>query len=255
MNSEPRRIVEYILSVDEEDLTCEACFEVLDSYVDTQLAGGNAAAQFPQVAQHLNRCPACWREYHDLYQLLLGSREGNLLSPPTQLRVDLSTILSPRGAGPNLWTQIEAEASQLAAEVTVRLEALQATFTSLPPILQPCYATADPATLRAPLPEEEGIEGREILALPDEEHNVMIRLGLGPVVNERGILTLEVEQLTTDAPIEQAKVTLAEADGSLLESTATNPKGVAIFRDLEIGQYRIGIQHNHEAWHLLVRIE
>lgn len=254
MNHEARRIVEYFLSVDEEDLSCEDCFEALDSYVEMELDGGDAAAQFPDVAQHLGRCPACWREYQDLYQLLRGSREGQLLSPPTPLRLDLSAILPSEGVSPGLWAGIEEGARQLAAEITVCLEALRMAFAPLPLVLQPCYATVGPTALRVALPEETPPEGREVLALPDEENNVVIRLGLGPVVRDRGILILEVGQLAPDAPIDQAKVMLSEADGSLLESTATNPEGVAVFRDLEVGQYRIGVEHNHKIWHLLVTV-
>lgn len=50
------------------------------------------------------------------------------------------------------------------------------------------------------------------------------------------------------------KVTLSEAGGRLLESTATNSEGVAIFRDLETGQYRVGVEHNQKKWHLLVSV-
>lgn len=205
MKSEARRIVEYILSVDEEDLSCEECFDLLDSYIDVELTGEDAAAQFPEVAQHLSRCPACWREYQDLYQLLRDSREGHLLSPPTRPRLDLSAILPPEEVSPGLWTQIERGSRQLAAEITLRLEGSQMSFAALPPLLRPGHLTIEPARLRTMLPEEKLHEGREILALPDEEHNVVIRLGMGPVVKDRGVLILEVERLTSDAPIDQAK--------------------------------------------------
>ena len=48
-----------LLHVDPADPGCEAGFEIIDQYVELELAGQNAAAQFPGLAAHLRSCPAC----------------------------------------------------------------------------------------------------------------------------------------------------------------------------------------------------
>jgi predicted anti-sigma-YlaC factor YlaD len=46
------------------ELSCEACFELLDRYVDLEAAGADADGHVPGMAAHLEGCPAC-REDHD----------------------------------------------------------------------------------------------------------------------------------------------------------------------------------------------
>ena len=46
-------------------LGCEACFAVLDRYVELEAAGADAEAEIPGMRAHLEGCPAC-REEHDL---------------------------------------------------------------------------------------------------------------------------------------------------------------------------------------------
>ena len=46
------------------EVSCEACFERLDEYVDAELAGRDADREIPGMAAHLEGCPAC-REDHE----------------------------------------------------------------------------------------------------------------------------------------------------------------------------------------------
>ena len=48
------------------ELTCEACFEHLDRYVDTELAGGDPDRAVPGMRAHLVGCPACADDYESL---------------------------------------------------------------------------------------------------------------------------------------------------------------------------------------------
>ncbi len=41
------------------ELTCEACFDELDRYVDLELGGADAVAAVPGMREHLAGCPAC----------------------------------------------------------------------------------------------------------------------------------------------------------------------------------------------------
>jgi hypothetical protein len=64
------------------ELGCEECFEVLDAYVELELAAGPADAQMPLMRAHLAGCSAC-RDDHDslLAFLLADPREPG--EPPT----------------------------------------------------------------------------------------------------------------------------------------------------------------------------
>ena len=48
------------------ELTCEACFDELDRYVDLQLAGADADAAVPGMREHLSGCPACSDDHASL---------------------------------------------------------------------------------------------------------------------------------------------------------------------------------------------
>jgi hypothetical protein len=52
-----------ILGPTEPEVTCEQCFELLDQYVELELAGADADARLPGLRAHLAGCPAC-REDH-----------------------------------------------------------------------------------------------------------------------------------------------------------------------------------------------
>ena len=45
------------------EVSCERCFELLDQYVELELAGEDADARLPGLRAHLDGCPAC-REDH-----------------------------------------------------------------------------------------------------------------------------------------------------------------------------------------------
>jgi hypothetical protein len=52
------------------EVSCEACFEQLDRYVELELAGADAEAVVPGMAAHLEGCAAC-REDRDALAGLL----------------------------------------------------------------------------------------------------------------------------------------------------------------------------------------
>ncbi len=59
-----------LLGPGEHEITCERCFEQLDTYVDAELFGGDAHAAVPGMHAHLRGCPACAEEYDSLKALL-----------------------------------------------------------------------------------------------------------------------------------------------------------------------------------------
>jgi anti-sigma factor RsiW len=54
------------------EIGCDACFELLDEYVDAELDGGDAEARVPGMREHLQGCPACHEEYESLRTLAAG---------------------------------------------------------------------------------------------------------------------------------------------------------------------------------------
>jgi predicted anti-sigma-YlaC factor YlaD len=49
---------------------CDACFEVLDRYVDLEVSGKDADAAVPGLRAHLEGCPACREEHESLLELV-----------------------------------------------------------------------------------------------------------------------------------------------------------------------------------------
>ncbi len=52
------------------ELTCEACFEYLDEYVELELAGEDADGRIPGMREHLQGCPACHEDHESLRELV-----------------------------------------------------------------------------------------------------------------------------------------------------------------------------------------
>ena len=70
MTDELRRLVAALLGPDEPELTCEACFDQLDRYVDAELAGAPADQLVPGMRAHLAGCPACREDHASLVDFL-----------------------------------------------------------------------------------------------------------------------------------------------------------------------------------------
>jgi hypothetical protein len=55
-----------LLGPGEPEVTCDACFEELDRYVELELAGADAEAAVPGMRAHLVGCPACGEDHASL---------------------------------------------------------------------------------------------------------------------------------------------------------------------------------------------
>jgi hypothetical protein len=51
------------------ELGCDECFDLVDVYVDAELAGENPDGAVPGMREHLFGCPACAEEYQSLRDL------------------------------------------------------------------------------------------------------------------------------------------------------------------------------------------
>ena len=70
MSDDMSRRLASVLGPAGPEVTCEACFEHLDRYVELERAGADANAAVPGMAAHLEGCPACAEEYESLRALL-----------------------------------------------------------------------------------------------------------------------------------------------------------------------------------------
>lgn len=68
-----RVLAERLIGPAGPELTCEECFDMLDAYVEHELAGTKAEAVMPAMRTHLTGCSAC-RDDHD--SLLSFLRNG-----------------------------------------------------------------------------------------------------------------------------------------------------------------------------------
>ena len=67
MNRDP---VERLLGPTEPEVSCEACFDLLDEYVELELKGAGADRRIPGMRTHLDGCPACREEHESLHALV-----------------------------------------------------------------------------------------------------------------------------------------------------------------------------------------
>ncbi|MBW3609119.1 MAG: hypothetical protein KY463_12340 [Actinobacteria bacterium] len=78
---ERRRLVAALLGPAEPELTCEECFDHLDRYVDTALAGGDPDVAVPAMRAHLIGCPACADDHDSLLEYVRHADEGTSPAP------------------------------------------------------------------------------------------------------------------------------------------------------------------------------
>jgi len=72
----PQRMVERLVGPTDPELGCDECFELLDSYVELELAGAAADAEMPLMRAHLRGCSACRDDHDSLRALLVAAGPG-----------------------------------------------------------------------------------------------------------------------------------------------------------------------------------
>jgi hypothetical protein len=77
-NPDVRGRLSGVLGPADPEVTCEVCFDMLDVYVEAELAGGDAEHVVPGMSAHLTGCPACSEEHASLLALLRSD------APPTR---------------------------------------------------------------------------------------------------------------------------------------------------------------------------
>ena len=72
MTAEQRReeLLTRLLGPGDPEVSCEECFELLDEYVDLEVAGADADSRLPGMRAHLKGCPACHEDHESLRDLV-----------------------------------------------------------------------------------------------------------------------------------------------------------------------------------------
>jgi hypothetical protein len=68
-----RDLIARLLGPAGHEVTCEECFDLLDEYVELELAGQDADARLPGMREHFQGCPACNEDHESLRDLVARS--------------------------------------------------------------------------------------------------------------------------------------------------------------------------------------
>lgn len=66
-----------IYETQDDEISCTECFDQISRFVELETSGRDAAAELPQVKQHLNQCPACHEEYETLRDIVRLENQGD----------------------------------------------------------------------------------------------------------------------------------------------------------------------------------
>lgn len=72
----PDRLIARLIGPPGPEVSCDACFEHLDRYVELELGGADADIAIPGMRAHFEGCPACAEDRHSL-RALLASQAGS----------------------------------------------------------------------------------------------------------------------------------------------------------------------------------
>jgi len=70
-----RELIARLLGPAGHEVTCEECFELLDEFVELELAGQDPDKALPGMREHLKGCPACNEDHESLRDLVAESDE------------------------------------------------------------------------------------------------------------------------------------------------------------------------------------
>ena len=70
MGENERTGIDSLLGPTGEEVSCEVCFELLDQYVELELAGEDADRRLSGMREHLEGCPACREDHESLRDLV-----------------------------------------------------------------------------------------------------------------------------------------------------------------------------------------
>jgi hypothetical protein len=72
---ELKQALRRLLGPSEPEIGCDECFELLNRYVELELANEDPDRAIPGLRAHLEGCPAC-REEHESLRALVGGEQA-----------------------------------------------------------------------------------------------------------------------------------------------------------------------------------
>ena len=72
-----RELLRRLLRPEGPEVTCAECFELLDEYVELELAGEDADRRLPGMRAHMQGCPACNEDHESLRDFVLLESQGD----------------------------------------------------------------------------------------------------------------------------------------------------------------------------------
>lgn len=65
-----KKLLRAVIGTRPDEIGCEECFELMDRFVEMELAGKTPSEALPLVEDHLHRCGNCKEEYEALIKAL-----------------------------------------------------------------------------------------------------------------------------------------------------------------------------------------
>ena len=228
--------------------------ELLGAYVDAQMAGADAAQLYPKIARRIQNEADFRTEYESLLALVQAEAQGHFGKSPSGLsfvelqQQDVPTTGTNSVTGNTLWQAVAAGVNRLLATIPILVGKRVAVFGQLAtPLLPELVPVGVYRGRSVPGTPPEGERYVAALTLPSRPGlNWVPQVRLGPVEDGRSTVILIVTMLTPPQPITQAKVMLRDADSNLLESLATDEKGLAEFGGQEMGAYQFEVEYKGE---------
>jgi hypothetical protein len=69
-DAETMKLLQSLAMTEEQEVSCDEVFAVLDRFVEAVLRGENVLLFMPLIRQHLDMCPDCREEYEALMGML-----------------------------------------------------------------------------------------------------------------------------------------------------------------------------------------
>ena len=67
------RLVRVVAETHETEISCDECFEHLDSFAEAEISGAEASVMMPLVGDHLDKCADCRSKFEALLRALRGA--------------------------------------------------------------------------------------------------------------------------------------------------------------------------------------
>ena len=149
------------------------------------------------------------------------------------------------------WDLLESARGQirrLSSQVRIRVEQGMAFFDDFPAVLVPEVSAIPVARSKSRNIEEP----QKIQSLPisSPDLDISLSLKIGPAIENKANLTIEVSQTSTQEPVRRVRVTIFTSERQPLEGDLTREEGMVSFQNIEPGDYLVEVKYQGNVWQL-----